>query len=49
MPSSSFSIIDEKPTTSAARIAARRRVVIRGDLRDEDHRGRVLSSKNGRT
>ena len=29
VPSSSFSIIDEKPTTSAARIAARRRVVIR--------------------
>src|SRR5215213_6193358 len=31
-----FSIIDEKPTTSAARIAARRRVVIRGALRGED-------------
>ena len=30
------SIMDEKPTTSAARIAARRRVVIREDQRDED-------------
>jgi pimeloyl-ACP methyl ester carboxylesterase len=28
VPSSSFTIMDEKPTTSAARIAARRRVVI---------------------
>src|SRR3954452_4367035 len=35
VPSSSFSIIDEKPTTSAARIAARRRVVIRAAQRDE--------------
>ena len=34
VPSSSLSIMDEKPTTSAARIAARRRVVIRGAPRD---------------
>src|SRR4051812_5752630 len=45
VPSSSFSIIDEKPTTSAARIAARRRVVIRGDRQGGAllHSGRSLA------
>src|SRR4051794_1438708 len=38
VPSSSRSIIDEKPTTSAARIAASRRVVIRERLPCEVHR-----------
>src|SRR3954454_23949022 len=45
VPSSSFSIMEEKPTTSAARIAARRRVVIRGDRRGGAllHSGRCLA------
>src|SRR5215208_7236778 len=45
VPSSSRSIMDEKPTTSAARTAARRRVVIREGLRGEAllHSGRCLA------
>src|SRR5829696_7778797 len=45
VPSSSFSIMDEKPTMSAARMAARRRVVIRVDPPYEAllHSGRCLA------